>query len=107
MEKIISNRSEIVNSIAKVMHQKYPDVQVYIYGSEARNEARQDSDIDVLILVNKDKIGLNDRLEMRMPLYEIELETGVQISPYFETLRGWNAQTTEFTEMVNRDRIAV
>lgn len=98
-------RDKIVSSIAEVMHREYPNVTVYLYGSEARGEAREDSDIDLLVLVNKDKIQMQDRMDIRMPLYDIELSTGVTISPYFDTVEGWNSRTTEFSENVNRERV--
>lgn len=45
--------------------------------SEARGEAHDKSDIDLLVLVPKDKITLQDELEITAPLYDIELRTGV------------------------------
>ena len=45
--------------------------------SEARGEAHDKSDIDLLVLVPKDKITLQDELEITTPLYDIELRTGV------------------------------
>lgn len=96
-------RPKIVQEIADVMHKKYPDALIFLYGSEARGEARADSDIDLLILVDKNNITLNERMEMREPLYDIELNSGIQISPYFETVRNWNSRTTEFTEVLKRE----
>lgn len=87
------------------MHKLYPDAKVYLYGSEARGEAHADSDIDLLILVDKSNISLQDRLSMRSPLYDIELDTGVTISPYFETISRWGSYRTEFTENVNREKL--
>lgn len=98
-------RSRIVNDIAEVMHREYPDVKVYLYGSEARGEANEDSDIDLLVLVDKSEVKMQDRLEMRVPLYDIELSTGVIISPYFDTVDGWNSRSTEFSNNVNKERV--
>ena len=51
-----------------------------LYGSEARGEAHEKSDIDLLVLVPKDKVTLQDELEITAPLYDIELQTGVLIN---------------------------
>ena len=49
---------------------------------KARGDAREDSDIDLLLLLDKDFITLEDRMRLMEPLYEIELSTGVQINPF-------------------------
>ena len=35
-----------------------PEARIYLYGSRVRGTAREDSDWDVLILVDKDKVSL-------------------------------------------------
>lgn len=87
------------------MHRQYPEVQIFLYGSEARGDARPDSDIDLLVLVDADSISMHDRLKMSRPLYNIELDTGVLINPFFDTVHSWNSRTTEFTENVNREGV--
>jgi predicted nucleotidyltransferase len=74
-------RKDIVKSIQMMLHRIAPDATAILYGSEARGNARPDSDIDLLILLDKEKITLQDRQAITFPLYNVELNTGVIISP--------------------------
>ena len=100
-------RPEILHAIRTVMHQRYPDVQVYLYGSEARGEARSESDIDLLLLVNKDTIPMQEELALTSPLYDIELETGVVINPVVMPRKQWGRLATPFYVNVMKEKVAL
>ena len=70
-------------------HRVAPTATAILYGSEARGEARVDSDIDVLILLDGDKRDLRHEDELAGELYEIELATGVLISPMIVLRKHW------------------
>jgi len=82
-------RPEVVNKISKLIRTLEPKATAILYGSEARGDARPDSDIDVLVLLDGDKrdIGREDRLSGK--LYDIELETGILISPMIMLRKQW------------------
>ena len=84
-------RPETVQAIQTILHHVAPDATAFLFGSEARGDARQDSDIDVLVLLDKEKISLHDRREITYPLYDVELETGVIISPVVFTKKQWES----------------
>ena len=83
------SRKEIVVQIQLLMRQLFPTAEVILYGSEARGEARSDSDIDLLILVDGDKLTLAQEDAVTTPLYELELQTGVAISPIVMLKKQW------------------
>ena len=84
-----------------------PRVETILYGSEARGDARQDSDIDLLMLVNVDKLTYTEKDAIRAPLYDIELSTGVIISAIIITRKEWEDRPflTPFQDNVNREGI--
>ena len=54
-----------------------------------RDRARSDSDIDLLILVDGEKMSLEQEESITLPLYELELKTGVTISPIIMLKKLW------------------
>jgi predicted nucleotidyltransferase len=71
------------------MQWMFPSAEVILFGSEARGEARPDSDIDLLILIDGDKLTLTQEDAITTPLYELELRTGVTISPIVMLKKQW------------------
>ena len=70
-----------------------PTAKTILYGSQARNEARSDSDIDLLILLDGEKMTLKDEESITLPLYELELKTGVSISPIVTLKKLWESRS--------------
>ena len=72
-------RPEIVEKIRKAMSVVAPTAKTILYG-EARGDARPESDIDLLVLVNQPKLSIIEEERIISPLCDIELETGVLIN---------------------------
>ena len=85
-------RPEIVKQIQQAIRQTDPTATAILYGSEARGDARPDSDIDVLVLLEGDKRNLKKEAEMSGALYDLELDTGVLISPMILLRKDWESR---------------
>ena len=89
MYKVNMSRKDIVNQISQAIRRVDPTATAILYGSEARGDARPDSDIDVLILLDGDQLSLKREMDMTGPLNEIEWQTGVLVSPTVMLRKQW------------------
>ena len=83
------NQNLIRDRITKSIHDKDPFAEAYLFGSRARGDFRPDSDWDILILVNADKVTNEIEDKFRDDLYDIELEAGQVISTFIYPKMYW------------------
>jgi predicted nucleotidyltransferase len=88
----MNDSSKILSDIKNTIKRKYPDAKIILYGSRAKGIAHADSDWDLLILLNKEKITPEIEESVTYPLYDLEIELGEVISPMVYTLSEWNSK---------------
>ena len=98
-------RTEITQRIKEGLSTLPYDMEVWLYGSEARGDARPDSDIDLLILFNKPTLDGKNEDDIFKITYPIEVETGVIINPVVRSMVQWESMVTPFRISVEQDRI--
>lgn len=80
--------------IKRVIEKNAPDSEVYLYGSQARGNAKKTSDWDLLILLNSANVSFDFETKFMDEFYELELETGEIFSPLIYSKNDWNSNYT-------------
>ncbi|MEN8201829.1 MAG: nucleotidyltransferase domain-containing protein [Bacteroidota bacterium] len=91
----------------KVVDKNAPDSELYLYGSQARGNAKKVSDWDLLILLNSQNISFEFETNFMNEFYDLELETGEVFSPMIYSKNDWNTNylVTPFFENIKREGI--
>jgi predicted nucleotidyltransferase len=101
----MKDKSYILKLIKTAVNVTEPNATLILYGSYARGDYREDSDIDLLVLVDKEKVTREDEKRIKYPLYDIEFETSTIISPMVFSRKDWESRhrITPFYENVVRE----
>ena len=96
------SKKDILLRIKKSVNSNEPEATVILYGSYVRGDNKFESDIDLLILLNQERITWKDEIKIKYPLYDIEFETGKIISPLILSKSEWETRhrITPFYENV-------
>ena len=100
-------KQQIMQAIARRAHEVTPPGStILLFGSQARGDARPDSDWDVLVLLDKDKITTKDHDEISWPIHILSWDFGESIMPILLTKKYWEEnQYTPFHLNVEEDAI--
>jgi len=87
-----NSKSKILSQIKRIVKDREPSAQIYLYGSRSRGTDSQESDWDLLILLDKDNVSSEDEREITYPLYDLEFDTGEVISPMVYSEKEWKSK---------------
>ncbi len=88
----MKNSSDILREIKRIVLEQDPSAKIYLYGSRVKGSAGMESDWDLLILLNKEKITREIENSITYPLYDLEFDTGELISPMVYSEFEWNTK---------------
>ena len=84
------NKEIVLNAIRSTLRQIAPvGTKVVLFGSRARGDARDDSDWDILIILDKTKLEADDYDNISYPLRELGWRLKEFINPVMYTLKDW------------------
>lgn len=97
----------VIRSIKQAITSIIPkDARVILFGSRARNEAKADSDWDILVLLNKDRVEEGDHDEYSYPLWELGWRINQMIHPIIYSMKEWAMRKgSPFYENVEREGV--
>ncbi len=97
--------NKILGEIKRTIIRRYPDAKIILYGYRAKGTSKNDSDWDLLILLNQDKITYDIEESITYPLYDLEIELGEVISPMIYSEKEWvnKYAVTSFYKNVMRE----
>jgi predicted nucleotidyltransferase len=81
---------KVLRKIKETVHKTDPAAKVILYGSRARGDHRALSDWDLLILVDSEKVDIEQEKALTYPLYHLEWDSGELISPMVFSKKEWN-----------------
>lgn len=100
---------EIEEMIKMLGKEILPDkAKLLLFGSQARGDARPDSDWDLLILLDGEKVSNSDFDRWVFPFVSLGWSLGVEINPVVYTYSEWQQrQITPFYKNVMRERVEI
>ncbi|HKJ41431.1 MAG TPA: nucleotidyltransferase domain-containing protein [Sunxiuqinia sp.] len=99
-------KREILDAIRAKLKTVAPNAKAILFGSRARGNSTKDSDWDILILLDKDKIETSDYDNIAYPLFELGWQMDEQFSIKLYTFNEWHKRSfTLFYKNVEQEGI--
>lgn len=103
------NQESILNGIKERLNTCLPaNATAILYGSQARGDFREDSDWDILIIIDKDRVSIAENSDITYPLIMYGWIEGIEINPIVYTSKEWNTyKDTPFYDNVIQDGLKI
>ena len=85
------NERLALDDIKRYLSKTYPGCRLILYGSKARGDSGQQSDIDLLIILNKQVDSKLERAIIHFA-YDLELKYDVVLGLMIESKNNWRSQ---------------
>lgn len=100
------SREELLTTIKNALKIIVPDARVILFGSQARGNASDGSDWDILVILDKTKIEPSDFDNISYPLYELGWTEGEHFSTKLYTKAEWlKRRFSPFYKNVEKDGV--
>ena len=98
----------IFNEIRALKRQLIPTEKMILFGSQARGDAREDSDWDLLVLMNRERRNfIEDYDEYGYPFSEIGDKYGTYISVKVYNKKEWESRPSILKYNIEREGIEI
>jgi predicted nucleotidyltransferase len=84
------NEIKALQELKKRVCERFPDAEIILYGSKARGYADEESDIDILILIDS-QINRKLKEEITEITYDIELKYDLVLGKIIENRNFWKS----------------
>ena len=99
---------KIFREIQTLKRQLLPNEKVILFGSQARGDARKDSDWDLLVLLNKEKRNFSEDYDKYgYPFSEIGDKYGTYVSVKIFTIKDWESRARLLRYNVEQEGIEI
>lgn len=110
MKQIVKSRiqdRELLERIKQNVLEIDPHAQIWLYGSRARGDAREDSDWDILVLSSKERLSVKEEELFMDHICDVMIETGQAIQLFAYGEKDWHQRhrVTPFYQSVQSEGV--
>jgi predicted nucleotidyltransferase len=100
--------TQIFSEIQALKRQILPNEKVILFGSQARGDAREDSDWDLLVLTNKEKSSFNEDYDIyAYPFAELGMKYGTMITAIVRAKKEWDSRPSLLKYNIEREGVEI
>ncbi len=99
----------VIAKIVRLARKEFPESEIILYGSRARGDNQNDSDWDLLVLIDAPEVSFNREKKIIDDFYELEVDVGEAFSPLIYRKSDWEERYvhTPLFENINKEGIQI